>query len=136
MPLPCYGEWFYGVEKPRGLLKSSSKVQMMNNLEITRCFALMANLKWCVLIQIDLQNIKWTFLIVIGSAFLMPVWVILYRGAKSKKPECLAELLEYARKLSKPFIHARVDFYIVKDKIYFGEITFTNGAGFDRCSFL
>ena len=55
-------------------------------------------------------------------------------GRKIEKPECLAELLEYARKLSKPFIHARVDFYIVKDKIYFGEITFTNGAGFDRCS--
>ena len=25
-------------------------------------------------------------------------------------------------------------FYIIKNKIYFGEITFTNGAGFDRFS--
>ena len=50
-------------------------------------------------------------------------------GRKIEKPECLAELLEYARKLSKPFIHARVDFYIVKDKIYFGEITFTSLGG-------
>ena len=51
-----------------------------------------------------------------------------------KKPNCLPELLEYARKLSAPFIHARVDFYIVRDNIIFGEITFTNGAGFDRFS--
>ena len=55
-------------------------------------------------------------------------------GRQIVKPECLTELLEYARKLSKPFIHARVDFYIVGERIIFGEITFTNGAGFDRFS--
>ena len=47
------------------------------------------------------------------------------------KPECLEELYSYARKLSRNFNLARVDFYIVKNKIYFGEITFTGGAGFD-----
>ena len=41
-------------------------------------------------------------------------------------------MLDYARTLSKPFIHVRVDLYIVKHKVYFGELTFTNGAGFDR----
>ena len=40
-------------------------------------------------------------------------------------------MLGYARILSKPFIHVRVDFYIVENKVYFGELTFTNGAGFD-----
>ena len=55
-------------------------------------------------------------------------------GRVFKKPECLERVLEYAAKLSAPFHHARVDFYIVKDRIYFGEITFTNGAGFDRFS--
>lgn len=49
-----------------------------------------------------------------------------------KKPEELVELLEYARKLSKEFHHARVDFYVINGKIYFGEITFTNGADFDK----
>ena len=51
-----------------------------------------------------------------------------------KKPECLEEMLDYARKLSKPFYHARVDFYIVDGKTIFGEVTFTNGAGFDHFS--
>jgi hypothetical protein len=42
------------------------------------------------------------------------------------------KLLECASKLSQGFPHVRVDLYIVKDKIYFGELTFTNGAGFDN----
>ena len=27
--------------------------------------------------------------------------------------------------------HARVDWYIINDKIYFGEITFFDGSGFE-----
>ena len=54
-------------------------------------------------------------------------------GKAIEKPECLDELLEYAHILSEPFRHARVDFYIT-DRITFGEITFTNGAGFDKFS--
>ena len=55
-------------------------------------------------------------------------------GRIIEKPVCLEEMLEYAAKLSAPFRHARVDLYIVREKIYFGEITFTNGAGFDKFS--
>lgn len=46
------------------------------------------------------------------------------------QPVCLDELLNCARLLSKGFREVRVDFYIVKNKIYFGEMTFTSGAGF------
>lgn len=53
----------------------------------------------------------------------------------TSKPECLDALLDAASKLSEDFLHARVDFYIVNGKLYFGEITFTSGAGFDRFSF-
>jgi hypothetical protein len=49
-----------------------------------------------------------------------------------EKPKELDEMLEYAKKLSDKFIHVRVDFYIVNSKIYFGEMTFTDGAGFDN----
>lgn len=34
-----------------------------------------------------------------------------------------------ARKLSQPFSYVRVDFYMVNGQIYFGELTFTDGAG-------
>lgn len=52
---------------------------------------------------------------------------------KGKKPldklKNLDEMLEISRKLAAPFTFVRVDFYIVKGKIYFGELTFTDGAG-------
>ena len=42
-----------------------------------------------------------------------------------ERPDCLEQMLEYAEILSKPFPFVRVDFYEVKGKIYFGELTFT-----------
>ena len=45
------------------------------------------------------------------------------------KPSCLLEMLEMASILSKGFPEVRVDFYIVKNKVYFGEMTFTDYMG-------
>lgn len=47
-----------------------------------------------------------------------------------KKPKQLNELLELSAKLSKEFNYVRVDFYIINQKIYFGELTFIPTAGF------
>ena len=53
--------------------------------------------------------------------------------SKGKKPvgklENLDEMLDISRKLSSLFTFVRVDFYIVRGKVYFGELTFTDGAG-------
>lgn len=49
-----------------------------------------------------------------------------------KKPEKLDKMLELARLLSKDFAHVRVDFYSINDRIYFGEMTFYHGAGFQK----
>ncbi|WP_270525097.1 ATP-grasp fold amidoligase family protein [Longibaculum muris] len=48
-----------------------------------------------------------------------------------KKPDNLNEMLEIARKLSKPFNFARIDLYNIKGKIYFSEITLSPNSGFD-----
>lgn len=48
------------------------------------------------------------------------------------KPENYEEMVEYAERLSKPFLHARVDLYNVDGKIYFGEITFYHQSGFNQ----
>ncbi|MFJ5747618.1 ATP-grasp fold amidoligase family protein [Peribacillus frigoritolerans] len=50
------------------------------------------------------------------------------------KPEALDKLLEIARQLSSDFKFVRVDLYYTDDKIYFGELTFTPGQGFERFS--
>lgn len=45
------------------------------------------------------------------------------------KPECLEELLALARKLSAGEEYVRVDFYIIDNHIYFGEMTYTPDVG-------
>lgn len=45
------------------------------------------------------------------------------------RPECLEEMLDLSRKLSAPFKYVRVDFYVLKDKLYLGELTLTTLGG-------
>lgn len=46
------------------------------------------------------------------------------------KPACLEEMLEYAKLLSKGFPQVRVDFYVVNNKPYIGELTLSSGYGY------
>jgi len=45
------------------------------------------------------------------------------------KPKKLEEMLKLCELLSSDFDHVRVDLYLVKEKIYFGELTFSTDAG-------
>jgi len=47
------------------------------------------------------------------------------------RPSQLEEMLEVAHKLSENIPHLRVDMYLSRGKIYFGELTFTHGSGFE-----
>lgn len=47
----------------------------------------------------------------------------------TEKPKCLAQMMDVACKLSHPFPFVRLDFYVVKDNLYFGEMTFTPAGG-------
>jgi hypothetical protein len=51
---------------------------------------------------------------------------------KIMKPEKLNEMLKLAKVLAKDYPHVRVDFYSINEKIYFGEMTFYHGSGFER----
>lgn len=48
------------------------------------------------------------------------------------KPSRLAEMLVLARQVAEQFSYVRVDFYQVNERIYFGELTFTPGAGLQK----
>ena len=48
------------------------------------------------------------------------------------KPERLSDMLCLAIKLSKNIPHVRVDLYSVLTKIYFGELTFYHGSGYEK----
>ena len=49
-----------------------------------------------------------------------------------EKPENLEEMAGLAEKCSQGFIFVRVDFYSLKGKAYFGEMTFTPMSGTGR----
>lgn len=46
-----------------------------------------------------------------------------------KRPSCLEQMVKSAAILSEPFPIARVDFYELNGKLYFGEVTLTPSAG-------
>lgn len=131
--LPCYGEWFYGKVKPRVIVEEYLE-DNSGQLRDYKVFCFNGEPKY---IRIDSDRFTKHKMDV-----FTPEWQRI-TGAhmgypcseyEIERPKCLLELLEAARTLSKPFLHARIDFYIVRDAVIFGEITFTNGAGFDRFS--
>ena len=48
------------------------------------------------------------------------------------RPKQLEKMLDLARKLSEGIPHVRTDFYCIDNKIYFGELTFYHGSGFEK----
>lgn len=130
--LKCYGEWYYGVEKPRIIVEKYLESNN-NQLDDYKVFCFNGEPKF---IRVDsgrfttnhtkdIYNIKWEKIDGVKMGYKNSNKLI-------DKPRFLKEMLEYAKILSEDFLHARIDFYIVNDRIYFGEITFANGAGFDR----
>ncbi len=52
-------------------------------------------------------------------------------SADIERPECLKLMYSIAKRLSEGFKYVRVDLYIIKGQIYFGEMTFTAGNGLE-----
>ena len=59
-------------------------------------------------------------------------WGYDHAPVKPLKPKKFEKMKEIAAVLSKDIPELRVDFYEVDNKIYFGELTFFDGSGFDR----
>ena len=49
-----------------------------------------------------------------------------------EKPKTFEEMKKYAKMLSVGIPHVRVDFYNVNGEIFFGELTFFDGGGFEK----
>lgn len=47
-----------------------------------------------------------------------------------EKPEVFEKMLFFCKELSKGIPHVRVDWYIINKRLYFGELTFSDSAGF------
>lgn len=128
--IPCYGEWFYGKIPPQIIVEQFLEDGHGNDLYDYKVFCFNGKAK---LVDVhcgrfgthkrNIYDMNWD---------LQKVNFKYDNFDGVEKPEVFDELIEKAELLSSIFHHARVDFFIVNKKIYFGEITFTNGAGFDR----
>lgn len=47
-----------------------------------------------------------------------------------EKPPLFEKIIQLSEQLASKIIHVRIDWFVVKDKLYFGEITFYDGSGF------
>ncbi len=63
---------------------------------------------------------------------LLPFRLRHENGPALEAPKPIKEMVHIAERLSKDFNFARIDLYVSDDQVFFGEITFTPGAGFDK----
>lgn len=134
--LPCYGEWFYGRSggvEPSVIVERYLEADSEGGLDDYKVFVMNGK---AVLTLVcsgrtadahyeDCYDMEWNLM----EGFDMGE----ERSGKAiAKPACFNDMIAAAERLAAPFNHARVDFYIVKEKLIFGEITFTSGSGFDR----
>lgn len=128
---PSYGEWFYGVVRPRILVEEFIGNKENEVPKDYKIFCFNGSPKYIVVDTDRFSNHKrnvydlnWN--LKENYKFGFP------NDKLTRKPKQLDQLIKYAQILSDNFPHVRVDFYIINHEIRFGEMTFTNGAGFDE----
>jgi hypothetical protein len=62
--------------------------------------------------------------------YILPSSHYRYKEIDIPKPKCLNEMFEISAKLSKQFNQVRIDFYVINNKPYVGEMTFSTGFGY------
>lgn len=127
-----YREWPYRNIKPRIICERYMVDESKTELKDYKIFCFNGE---PIMIQVDfnrfknhkrnLYDINWNYL---PFAIQQPT----DPNKKIRKPEKLDEMLEIAKSLAEGFPHVRVDLYSVYDQIYFGEMTFYHGSGFEK----
>ena len=131
--LPCYGEWFYGIEKPRVIVEEYLEGDNGLPLFDYKFFCFNGKVQ---MIYVDTWKDGEHAINAYDADFNLFKDVELGYPNDTETnvevPKALKEMEKIAEDLSKDFLHVRVDFYYTHGKIYFGELTFTKGAGFGK----
>ncbi len=136
--LIAYGEWHYE-HIPPSIIVEEFLDDKVNPVPIDYkffCFNGLEGKTWnggCIAVDVDrfsgnkrlVFDSDWNFLKEVRFAFSND-----YKSTE-EKPTQFEQMVKAANVLSKPFPHARVDFFVIGEKFHIGEITFFNGAGFD-----
>ncbi len=127
-------EWVYKNIKPRIVCeKYLTEENYYNSLTDYKIYCFNGIPKYCQVIRgrgvnetIDFYDTEWGHMPFTG---LRPLTMSDKNYTKPKKYE---KMLDLAKRLSENFPFVRVDFYYIKDKIYFGELTFFPLSGIGR----
>jgi hypothetical protein len=58
-----------------------------------------------------------------------PLWPT---GREIRRPQRLTQMIEASEALAKRFQYVRIDWYLLQERLFFGETTFNHGGGFER----
>ncbi len=134
--LPCYGEWHYEKITPRIIIEEylsdgqnfvpvDYKLFCFNGLDNGDVGCIAVDLGRYVDHRRNIYDAEFNYLSQVSFDFKRD------EDAKIERPKLYDEMRRIAHDLAKPFPHVRVDFFVIGDRFYIGELTFFNGAGYD-----
>lgn len=85
-------------------------------------------------IQVDIDRFNSHKRVIYGTDWVKQPFNISFQltDTEAEKPECLNDMLKISARLSEHIPFLRVDLYVHQGKIYFGELTFIHGAGYEQ----
>ena len=133
--LPCYGEWHYEHIVPRIIVEEflSDGEHLVPADYKLFCFNGLPDSVGCVAVDLGRYVEHKRNIYDADFHFLPDVSFNFPRDyeANVQRPSMYEKMREIAQDLAKPFPHVRVDFFVIGEKFYIGELTFFNGAGYD-----
>lgn len=134
--LVCYGEEFYGKVQPSIIIEEYIDSDSDTGLIDYKILCFDGNPKY-IWVAFDRYSEQGPQGVVLDTSWnviddVYMSYPLRDKNKVPKKPECLDLLLENAKTLSRGLPHVRVDMYVVGNRIIFGEMSFSHGAGFDK----
>lgn len=127
-----FREWPYSQITPRIIIEKYMVDESGTELKDYKFFCFNGNVEF---VQVDfgrftnhkrnIYDLNWNLLPVEIENPSDPEMII-------EKPKKIKEMTRIAEKLSKGFAHARIDLYSINEEVFFGEITFYHGGGFQK----
>ena len=124
-------EWPYKNVKPRIIIEEYLSDLKEGSLLDYKIFMFNEKLAYFLICSDRNTNLKFTFFDKNGK-FINMTQDGEPNDKKLSLPDNYKEMVAMAKRISKGTIESRIDFYDINGKIYFGEITFFDSAGFGK----
>lgn len=125
-------EWPYKNVKPRIIIEKYIEEMNSNSVKDYKLFVFNGKVKSSFIVtERDTGNPKFTFFDK-DKKFIDIKQCGAENDPSLEMPKQYDEMVKIAEKLAKATVQVRVDFYIINNKIYFGELTFFDSSGFGK----